>query len=169
MTLDLHEIAETAADTLRKEGHHEPLLYIEGSRDTITYDLADLPEQPQRLRWFRQLGVDVAVKQGQTLGELVSLVHITQSRTTILPKGETLDEPSAFLPPSLDPRSQEELMATQYTVKTNTTEAVFFKIQRNSAGKVIGVTPDEKSFRSMRANLLVAFTAGWRAYYSHLS
>jgi hypothetical protein len=158
----LDEVAHQAREVLLRDGHHVPLLLIEGRSGDISIPMSDLsPLYEQRLQQFLTAGYLLA-RSGH-IGDLRQLFFISEGWYTSQDKGTVLQ-----LPPSQDPKRKEILMVSQLVLHTAQANLLVFEMLRNKRGKLTAVRELHRAddITAIHSPLLNAFVLGFEIGYS---
>lgn len=144
---------------MRKDGHHVPVLIVEGSRSRIVSQIQDMPdthgERMDLMRFFGQ----AAAKSGR-VGRLEQVFFISEGWMSVANEGRLPD-----LRPSQDPNRKEVLIVSELEFKEHNKYLRIFEMIRNPNQQVVDLaelSPPQDKDGSVEIPLLEAFAQGFQ-------
>ena len=130
---DLLEISQVARNWLIKEGEIPPLFFVFGDKEKAVCIFEEFPDTAEgRAKVALELGVNVAKEKQEEIGNLRSVVFVSEAWMSVLKKDEKMKTT-----PSKDPKRIEVLMVTGKEILNKKTNGVIFELVRDKKGKII--------------------------------
>jgi len=160
--ISFDEIVANAKEITLKDGHHVPILIVEGSKDLLTSQISEMPEtHGERMQLMRFLG-QAAAKSGM-VGNLEQVFFISEGWMSTASQ----DKPPNIRP-SVDPNRKEVLIISGLRVKDSRKNIRLFEMARDQNKQIVSLEqllpPQEKDGR-IEVPLLEAFAQGFKLAY----
>jgi len=158
-TPSFDEIVEISKKMVMRDGHHSPILIVDGTRNSLITQLSDIPEtHSQRMQLMDVLGRQLA-KDGK-VGKLREVIFISEGWMSAAREGKL---PS--LRPSQDPNRKEVLIVSGLKVQEPTKLLRIFEMVRDGNQKVIRldeIEPGKQKSGSIEVPLLEVFASAFQ-------
>ncbi len=156
------DVVHRAQEILRRDGHHVPILIVEGSRGRIISPVPEMPRgHAERVKVMEGLGRAAAGTGG--VGELRQVFMIAEGWMSAPEPGRSLQ-----YPPSDDPNRKEVLLISGLEPKGGRKRLKLFEIVRGEQGRVIGlqeVVGGGDAEWDVQVPLLQAFSHAFQAIF----
>ena len=157
--LSFDEVVANAKDFVLKDGHHTPILIVEGSKNLIVSQIQEMPEtHGERMEMMRFIG-QAAAKSGR-VGKLEQVVFISEGWMSMASE----DKPPEMRP-SEDPKRKEVLIISGLQIKERRKSLKLFEMVRNQNKKVVNlpeISPPHAKDDKVEVPLLDAFAQGFQ-------
>jgi hypothetical protein len=160
--ISFEEVTSNAKEIMRKDGHHVPILIVEGSKNFIVSQIQDIPEtHGERVELMRFFGM-AAAKSGR-IGRLEQVFFISEGWMSVASEGKLPENR-----PSHDPNRKEVLIVSGLELKELKKSLKLFEMVRNENKQIVDLpelsSPQGKD-EAIEIPLLDAFAQGFRTAF----
>jgi hypothetical protein len=160
--ISFEEVITNAKEIIRKDGHHVPVLIVEGSKNFIVSQIRDMPEtHGERVELMRFFGM-AAAKSGR-IGRLEQVFFISECWMSVASEGKLPE-----LRPSQDPQRKEVLIISGLKLEGLKKSLKLFEMVRKQDKQVVDLpelsSPQGKD-EVIEIPLLDAFAQGFRTAF----
>ena len=159
--LHLDDIVRLAEDVILRDGHHIPILLVEGTTDLMVMQLPGLPDEPE-LRQAMLFEVGKLVTSTASVGRLRQVFMITEAWLSIEQEGKPV-----LKRPSEDPHRKEVLLVAAMYPATGKQALELREMIRAANGELMDLRILRPPGHATEAvsPLLEAFVAGYETQH----
>ena len=160
MSPERSEYKITLEEIMLRDGHHVPILIVEGSKTLVAGQIQDLPDtHGARMELMRSLG-QAAAKSG-SIDQLQQVFMVSEGWMS-----ESSDDEPTDIRPSEDPSRKEVLIISAMQIKELKKQMKVLEIIRDSSEQVARIEEflpaEHKRDESIELPLLEAFVQGFQ-------
>lgn len=160
--ISFEEIISNAKETTLKDGHHVPILIVEGSKNLIVSQLQEMPEtHNERLALMKFIGVMAA--KSEKVGNLEQVFLVSEGWMSIASENKPPE-----MRPSKNPNRKEVLIVSGLHVSKQEKQLKIFEMIRNPNKQVVDLPelhPSAEKEGKIEIPLLEAFAEGFKIAY----
>ncbi len=160
--VSFEEIISNAKELTLRDGHHVPILIVEGSRNYLINTFREMPDTHQaRAQLMDLMGRTVA--KNSRIGRLRQVFLISEGWMS---KGSKENPPK--MRPSEDPERMEVLIVSGLQIEGNKKSLMLFEMLRDNQKRLVELRefkPPEEKVKEIEVPLLDAFTRGFQSAY----
>ncbi len=157
--ISFEEVTSNAKEIMRKDGHHVPILIVEGSKNFIVSQIQEMPEtHRERMELMRFFGM-TAAKSGK-VGRLEQVFFISEGWMSVANEGKLPENG-----PSQDPNRKEVLIISGLQLNGFKKSLRLFEMVRNQGKQVVDLPEllaPQREEGDIEIPLLDAFAQGFR-------